>query len=289
MNRRDMGLDVDGAIEYVKRGKDDKAKQKKQGRLRSTRKSFVENVGNRDVAPRRQQSDNRGNAPAATAPPVLPIGQQLKLVYDFMCERRVPTTFKQIKESLKDKVDIAATPKLMDALCKHEKLEVDDIGRTVRYRPKYTVQNREQLHALIRKHPFGLISLDLRDAYSSAADDLKALVEDGCAFECGSRDYTQEGCTIVYPNDMKLDMDIPEQIRSNLMTMTIPFKEGEEADAALKAAGIPKAVRSTARLKTAVIEDNLKVGKKRKQRAIRNVTNAHMPELFQGALATQID
>lgn len=69
--------------------------------------------------------------------------------------------------------------------------------------------------------------------------------------------------------------------------MELP-QEATQIEAALKAAGIPRAKRSTARLKLTVITEPSK-GKKRKQTAIRRVTNAHMPELFQGEMAAQID
>ena len=67
------------------------------------------------------------------------------------------------------------------------------------------------------------------------------------------------------------------------MVAQLPTKPGE-LDAALRKAKITPAPRQTPRKTPKEPKE-----KKRKQGYVRKATNTHMPELFQGQQATQID
>ena len=222
--------------------------------------------------------------PAASATAALPIGAQLRAVVEFAKEKRRELTYSEV--FVGTKVNIEGNSQLVSALQRNEVVSIDPNTQTLRYRTKYSINSLTTLHDLIRRNPFGINSNDLKDAYPEAGADLQQLVNDQAVFQCHSRDYPD--VYIVFPNDINLVAEVDEDMRTFLQSIEMP-QESTQIDAALLSAGIKKAKRSTARLKLTVITDNQPKNKKRKQTAIRHVTNLHMPELFQGEMATQID
>lgn len=221
----------------------------------------------------------RAAAPKART---IPLGQQLKYVFDVAKARRTPLKYEVFKTE-KD-VDIGGA--LLEKLQRHAQLIVDEVSQTVAYQPKYALGSKDEVHRLIKQHPFGLLAVEIADAYPDARKHLDELHADDVIFECGS---TEVPSSIVYPNFYKPPGGLPdENIRNLLFDIELPQQE-EEIDKQLMVAGISKAKRSTQRLKMALIQDDRKPVKEKKRSRLRKVTNTHMEELFKQEMPGAID
>jgi hypothetical protein len=213
---------------------------------------------------------------------VIPTGQKLKYVFDLVKSRRKPLKY----EVFKKEKDVEIDEPLLEALRKHALMLVDEVAGTISYQPKYSISSKQELLTLIKRSPLGLLSIELSDAYPEAQQHLNELYEDGAVFECGS---TERPSSIIYPNLFKSPGALPEaSLRDALFDVQLPQRQ-EDIDAALRKENIKKAKRSTPRLKMAVIHDDRKPVKERKQRRLRKVTNTHMEYLFNEDMPATID
>lgn len=214
---------------------------------------------------------------------VIPTGQKLKYVFDIAKAKRTPLKY----EVFKTEKDVDIEGALLEALQKHPQLVVDEISSSITYQPKYVMSSKDEVLRLIKTNPFGVMAAEIADSYPEARKHLDELYEDGAIFECGS---TEKPSSIVYPNFYKPPGGLPaENIRDTLFDVQMPQIE-EEIDKLLIQGGINKAKRSTPRLKMAVIQDDRKPVRERKQRKFRKVTNTHMEqELFNQDMPGPID
>lgn len=205
----------------------------------------------------------------------VPLGQKMRYIVDIAKSKRLPVPYDHFKS---EKNVVIAGPVLEQAR-KHQFLIVDEESQTVQYKPKYSLRSKQQLHQMIQQNPLGLLANDLCDAYEKCEADIAELKEDGEIYQI---DSTERSGSVVYPNILKAVGQLPSQeVRDALLDVEMP-PDQREIDAALKAAGIRKAKRSTARLKMAVIQDNRQPVKKKRERQIRKLTNAHLADLFDG-------
>jgi hypothetical protein len=271
-------LDVDAAVSKVKKDKKTPKKAAKPKHATKPIKRATVSTFIRSVAGQGSAASATANAAgtSATKPRerVMPLQQRLKHVFDYVKEQRAAITFAAITAS----VSVPITSGLLPLLQQHPQLTVDTTSQTVKYKPKLSLASRDEVLALLRQKPFGVLSIDIIDAYAEGRSDIDALVATGAAFEV---DSAEKHSSIVYPNTTPLPGGLPDE-ESRDMVFNVELPESErDIDVALAAAGIKKAKRTTARLKMAVIQHNTKAGKSRKARKLRNVTNAHMEHLFE--------
>lgn len=212
----------------------------------------------------------------------VPLGQKMRYIVDIAKSKRIPVPY----DHFETEKNVAIVGPVLEQARKHQFLIVDEESRTIRYKPKYSLRDKQQLHQMIQQHPLGLIFTELCDAYDRCEADLAELREDGEIYQI---DSTERSGSVVYPNILKAVGQMPSQdVRDALLDVQMPQNEAE-IDAAMQAAGIKKAKRSTARLKMAVIQDNRQPVKKKRERQIRKLTNAHLADLFEGKGHTTID
>ena len=275
------GLDVSAAVSKVKRDKQSARKAEKakaKAKPRNTSAAFVRGVASAaaagaNAAPR--PAPAAAAARAAQKPPrQMPLQQRVKRAFDHLRAHRGPQTAESVAAALGG----AVAGDLLQALREHSHVTVDAAGGTLAYRPTHALASRDDLAALLRRHPFGVLSSELADAYAGGRDDIAALVADGAAFEV---DSAEKPSSVVFPNSVSAAACPPDEAAAEaLLAVEVPQSDAAR-DAALAAAGIARAKRSTARLRMAVIEVNKAAGRKgRKERAIRNATNTHLQHLF---------
>lgn len=248
--------------------------------------SILSGVQKKQTNDKKKQAERKKVASTATARKptaarsnlVTEFGQQMKLVLELARKEKKPLPYAHILTKIR--VDIDASPRLVKAMQAHESIIVDDISRTVKYRTKHSITSREQMLELTRKNYNGIPAAELKDAYIEAEADLQALADDEQVFIVQNKDAATLDPMVVYPNPMPMPGEVDEEIRVLLQSVELPADESR-IEAALAAAGIRKAKRSTARLKVATITDNLNRGRSKKKAAIRNLTNAHMMHLFE--------
>lgn len=212
----------------------------------------------------------------------VPVGQQMRYIVDIAKAKRLPVSYSVFKSEK----NVVVQGPVLDQVRKHQYLIVDEVSQTIQYKPKYSLSSKQELHQKIRQNPLGLMTNDLYDAYETCEAHVKELLYDGEIFLI---DSTERSGSVVYPNILKAVGNMPsEEVRNALLDVELPPNEGL-IDEALEEAKIRKAKRSTPRLKMAVIQDNRQPVKKKRERQIRKLTNAHLADLFQGHGNTAID
>jgi hypothetical protein len=281
------GLDVSAAVSKVKKEKQAAKKQDKKNvgkpkPRRNTASAFVKKIAGQaaaaaaTVSARHGVSTSDAAARQATKPSkAMPLQQRLKRVFDFVRAQRKALSFEDVHTEL----SIPVGGDLLEALQSHSHVSVDAEARLLLYRPALTLASRDDIAALLRRNPFGVLSTEVADAYDGGRSDARALVAEGAAFEI---DSAEKLSSVLFPNGIHLSGVPPDEaVRDALLAVDVPQSDAER-DLALAAAGIPKAKRSTCRLRMAVIEVKQDPSKRpRKERKIRNATNVHLQHLFE--------
>lgn len=154
------------------------------------------------------------------------------------------------------------------------------------YRSEHGIRDADALLRHIRARPAGTKANDVRDAYRAVLEDADALVAKGLVL----RQYSYEaGCDVFFPADMRARPAAPlaPEIVRLFHEVEVPT-EPAELTAALRRQGFPSALSTLQRRKVPPLE-RAQGPRKRRQQNPRNVTNAHLPELFRGAQPEAID
>jgi len=154
------------------------------------------------------------------------------------------------------------------------------------YRSEHGIRDADALLRHIRARPAGTKASDVRDAYRAVLDDADALVARGFALRQYSHDA---GCDVYFPADMRARpaVALPAEAVRLYHEVEVPT-EPAELTASLRRQGLPSALSTLQRRKVPPLERALGA-RRRRQQAPRNVTNAHLPELFRGAQPEAID
>lgn len=154
------------------------------------------------------------------------------------------------------------------------------------YRSEHGIRDADALLRHIRARPAGTRASDVRDAYRAVLADADALVARGLAL----RQYSYEaGCDVYFPADVRFRpaQPLPAEVVRLFHEIEVP-SEPQELTAELRRHGMPSALATLERRKVPPLE-RMQGPRKRRQQAPRNVTNAHLPELFRGAQPEAID
>jgi hypothetical protein len=280
------GLDVSAAVSKVKKDKQAAKKQDKKNASkakprRNTASVIVKKISGQSAAAVTTVSARDGAPGSSTAArqaskasKAMPLPQRLKRVFDLVRARRSLVSFKEVQTE----TCIPIAGDLLEALQQHSHVSVDLEAKSLQYRPTLSLASRDDIAGLLRRNPFGVLSSEVADAYEGGRSDATALVADGAAFEIDAEKLS----SVLFPNGIRLAGALPDDaVRDALLAVDVPQTQSER-DSALAAAGIAKAKRSTNRLRMAVIEVKRDPSKKpRKERKIRNATNAHLQHLFE--------
>lgn len=154
------------------------------------------------------------------------------------------------------------------------------------YRSEHGIRDADALLRHIRARPLGTKAADVRDAYRAVLDDADRLVTRGLVI----RQYSYEfACDVFFPCDPRARPAQPlaSEVVRLFHEVEVPA-EPAELTAALRRQGMPSALATLQRRKVPPLE-RAQGQRKRRQQAPRNVTNAHLPELFRGAQPEAID
>jgi hypothetical protein len=88
----------------------------------------------------------------------MPLQQRLKLVFDHARAHRGPCAFDAVAAAVGVQID----GELLPLLQPHTHLSVDSSASTLEYRPTFALSSREDVEALLRQHPFGVLSSGAR-------------------------------------------------------------------------------------------------------------------------------
>ncbi|KAJ0239265.1 hypothetical protein HA466_0229450 [Hirschfeldia incana] len=207
-----------------------------------------------------------------------PVGAQIKRVISLLFETRQAFTPEQINERCY--VDMHANKAVFDSMRKNPKAHYD--GRRFSYKAEHNVNDKNELLSLINKYPDGIAASELKDAYPNVMDDLQALK---ASEDIWLLSNSQED--IAYPNDFKCEITVDEDFKALFRDTEVP-NDFLEVEKELKKYGLKPVTdteaRRAAEQRYGIVMSKPKHKKKRKQEITKRtkLTNAHLPELFQG-------
>ncbi|CAJ2676627.1 unnamed protein product [Trifolium pratense] len=210
-----------------------------------------------------------------------PVGAQMKRVIDLLLETRQAFTPEQINEACY--VDMGANKDVFDSLRKNPKVNYD--GQRFSYKAKYGLKDKTELLQLIRKYPEGIAVFDLKDAYPTVMEDMKALKAAGQIWLLSNFDAQDD---IAYPNDPKVHIKVDDDLKQLFRSFELP-RDMIDIEKDLQKNGMKPATNTAKRRSAAQIEgissNKPKPRKKKSEISKRTkLTNAHLPELFQNLL-----
>ncbi|KAH7656539.1 Transcription initiation factor IIE beta subunit protein, partial [Dioscorea alata] len=206
----------------------------------------------------------------------LPVGAQIKRVIDLLLETRKALTPETINEACN--VDISSNKVVFESLKNNPKVNYD--GKCFSYKRKHDLKGKEELLSLIRKFPDGIAVMDVKDAYPTIMEDLKALKAADQIWILTNMDSKED---IAYPNNLKVMMTVDDDLKQMFRGIELP-KDMVDIEKELQMAGMKPATNSTQRCATAQVLSKNTQPKPRKRRQLNRrtkLTNVHLPELFQ--------
>ncbi|XP_039145667.1 uncharacterized protein LOC120282903 [Dioscorea cayenensis subsp. rotundata] len=213
----------------------------------------------------------------------LPVGAQIKRVIDLLLETRKALTPEKINQACN--VDISSNKVVFESLKNNPKVNYD--GKCFSYKRKHDLKGKAELLSLIRKFPDGIAVVDVKDAYPTIMEDLKALKAADQIWIVTNMDSKED---IAYPNNPKVMMTVDDDLKQMFRGIELP-KDMVDIEKELQMAGMKPATNSTQRRAVAQILIKNTQPKPRKCRQLNRrskLTNAHLPELFPGYQCIQI-
>lgn len=210
----------------------------------------------------------------------------LKKVIDHLTELKETVAFDAIYKKLGCK---GSKAKLLELLKKSTFVEVQEEAKPilVKYKSKYDVKNETELlnfmHGLWSKPvntdaEHGALAEDVVESYRGCAKDVERLVSQGKFYQIANMKTQQ--VRLFYPDSTTSEAPLDPQLLSLWNEKKV---SADELDGKLRDAGIAPATRVFKW--RALLSKKVAVKKVEKKRRMnyRNVTNIHMPELFQQA------
>jgi len=214
------------------------------------------------------------------------ITMSLKKVIDHLTELKETVAFDAIYKKLGCK---GSKAKLLELLKKSTFVEVQEEAKPilVKYKSKYDVKNETELlnfmHGLWSKPvntdaEHGALAEDIVESYRGCAKDVERLVSQGKFYQIANMKTQQ--VRLFYPDSTTSEAPLDPQLLSLWNEKKV---SADELDGKLRDAGIAPATRVFKW--RALLSKKVAVKKVEKKRRMnyRNVTNIHMPELFQQA------
>lgn len=214
------------------------------------------------------------------------ITMSLKKVIDHLTELKETVAFDAIYKKLGCK---GSKAKLLELLKKSTFVEVQEEAKPilVKYKSKYDVKNETELlnfmHGLWSKPvntdaEHGALAEDVVESYRGCAKDVERLVSQGKFYQIANMKTQQ--VRLFYPDSTTSEAPLDPQLLSLWHEKKV---SADELDGKLRDAGIAPATRVFKW--RALLSKKVAVKKVEKKRRMnyRNVTNIHMPELFQQA------
>jgi hypothetical protein len=234
---------------------------------------------------------------SAAAPPTVPLAKQVKdalailraaegrpLTADDMRAAGLPASY-DLTPGGKLHTELARQPRVAQSTRPNPLPGQPPLSRLA-YRSEHGIRDADALLRHIRARPLGTKAADVRDAYRAVLDDAERLVTRGLVI----RQYSYEfACDVFFPCDARARPAQPlaSEVVRLFHEVEVPA-EPAELTAALRRQGMPSALATLQRRKVPPLE-RAQGQRKRRQQAPRNVTNAHLPELFRGAQPEAID
>nr|GMC70692.1 general transcription factor IIE subunit 2-like [Ipomoea batatas] len=267
--------------------------QKQQEKCQSTLTSIAAKAGSSKATPPRAASLTASANAKSPAPPVKfsndterlqhinsirkgPVGAQMKRVIDLLLDTRQAFTIEQINEQCY--VDMNANKAVFDSLRNNPKVHYD--GKKFSYKSKHDLKNKDQLLILIRKLPWGIAVIDLKDAYPTVMEDLQSLKAAGQIWLLSNFDSQED---IAYPNDPGVRIKVDDELKQLFRGIELP-RDMLDIEKELQKNGMKPATNTAKRRAMAQvhgISSKPKTKKKKHEISKRTkLTNAHLPELF---------
>jgi transcription initiation factor TFIIE subunit beta len=266
-----------------------------------------------------QQQQQHGTQQQMDANKPIHVPQSLlarqKAAIDLLRRTREKMTNTELKALLGFDVLIDKTQELFKTLERNEKVKYCAKTDTLKYQPKYDIQNRDDLFQLVLKHADGILEEDVNDCYDLVLIDSLKLEQVGAVWRIQNSETRK---FVIYPR-YKVGMEDDENINNNSNNDTDTVKgkstkndneENEEEDELeeefvkmyadikvpdddaefdnlLRKNNIePAQKRSFRKVSKEELEEEKKKMKKKKRAPNferMKLTNVHMKEMFKGA------
>lgn len=228
--------------------------------------------------------------PRRPEPPVK--GKVIKDAREYLRRQERPVTGEQLERHLN--FIFADYPDMVDVLIKAEFVNYNANANTYSFKYDEKVVDKDSLLRFLRAKPFGQTLRHVKDLYSKVPEDLQKLKDEGSILILAAQDEEQQ---VIYPLSDNADKEREQHairgfdlfLSAEYLATELP-RDPQELSRQYQKAFKAQSKASTATFEKVEVYKPPKTGT-RKPRAwqMDKVTNAHMPELFAGTRATQID
>jgi len=189
-----------------------------------------------------------------------PLGKRIKEVLDFLDPHKSVTA-----EDIKNQIGVdvyANNGEVLNELKVNPKVDYEN--GLFKYKPLYSLKDKENLMKLIDSTPDGIDTDDLKDSYKGIQADIQDLVNSEYVLHVENTELKHE---IIYPHDRRFAMDVSPDFQKLWASVRVPDMvdfEKEMHKANLTMMQVESRKRPTTKTK-----------KKRKQRPTK-LTNVHL-------------
>jgi transcription initiation factor TFIIE subunit beta len=248
------------------------------------------------------QSQAGGNQPQQVLHVPTSLLARQKATIDCLKRTREQMTNSELKALLGFDTHLDKQSELFLTLKANEKILYDEKRDTLKYKPKFDIQNKNELLGLIVKHADGVLEEDLGDSYDGVLVDVMKLEESGKVWRVQNSETRK---WVTYPRVSVMEEEVSgggaskerdeeENINKELLDeefvkmyaeVKIPEEEAEFDKELRKANMEPAAKRSFRKVSREELEAEKKLMKNKKRAPNferMKLTNVHMKDLFKG-------
>ena len=274
------------------------AEQERQRQEEKLKKANAKLLKDREAA---LQAQAGGNQPQQVLHVPTSLLARQKATIDCLKRTREQMTNSELKALLGFDTHLDKQSELFLTLKANEKILYDEKRDTLKYKPKFDIQNKNELLGLIVKHADGVLEEDLGDSYDGVLVDTMKLEESGKVWRVQNSETRK---WVTYPRVSVVDEDgannkegeeeeeenvnkelIDEEFVKMYAEVKIPEEEAEFDKELRKANMEPAAKRSFRKVSREELEAEKKLMKKKKRAPNferMKLTNVHMKDLFKG-------
>eukprot|EP00164_Ancoracysta_twista_P003217 GFYU01004296.1.p1 GENE.GFYU01004296.1~~GFYU01004296.1.p1 ORF type:complete len:292 (-),score=84.46 GFYU01004296.1:287-1162(-) len=192
------------------------------------------------------------------------------LVINYLKDAHIAVNLDEIDQ--RTGIDLRDHPEMFRDLADNEKFEWDELDETFKYKPKYTLHNKDNLRSMIQNYRYGILAKEFEDSYPTVKEDHRALVKEREV--CIIRNV-EKGEWVAYPK--RIGKQVSQVILEKWKSCKVPVGHMAKRDILEM---MRKRNLQPAKFERTVVGTEKAKKKKRKQRAFK-VQNSHVLDMLQ--------
>ena len=199
----------------------------------------------------------------------VPIGLQLHRIHGYLKEELRPVTSSEIFQATG--VDISNSEEILQSLTGEGSKVLRLPDGTWRWKSKHTIRNRDELIALLKRSPLGIVESELYDTYKGVKSDLDGIkkMEEPMVYVIRDRNKS-----VLFPREKKLELKIDSSLKEKWLSVSLP--DPMTIHQHLVDNGLKENIKGSGGLSIAPIIRKRPAKKRKKRRRSVKLTNVHM-------------